>query len=233
MFDYAEMARDSCYHEAAHAVFVHHHPDLLLRYVEVNLEPEDGRQNITFHSGTLAFPNEWQAMDYAVLSLVGVYADYRARPGDKRTGYTSFEEFIENADPEGMFRDLNEYGNLGQLYTERLSYLNYEGDWEWYRTEYSADHMDALANLRLVSSLARMIVERSPSPEQISGGEDFLRWRELRSCYTDAAKRAFRFLDEWWPEIKAVAERLMEVGHLDESDVSRIVESVREEKDDI
>ena len=35
------MARDSCYHEAAHAMFMLH-LDLQLRYVEVNLGPEDG-----------------------------------------------------------------------------------------------------------------------------------------------------------------------------------------------
>jgi hypothetical protein len=172
-------------------------------------------------------------MDYAVLSLVGEYAIYRARPNDKRTGYKSFEEFMEDADPEGVFRDLNEHGSPGQLYRERLRYLKNEGEWKWYRVEYSGDDMDALVDLRLVTSLARVIVEGSPSPEQISGGKDFLRWRELRSCYTDAAQMAFRFLDERWTEINTVAKRLMEVGHLDGSEVSRIVESVREEKDDI
>ena len=39
MFDRAEIARETCYHEAAHAVFVHHHPDLQLRYVEVETVP--------------------------------------------------------------------------------------------------------------------------------------------------------------------------------------------------
>jgi hypothetical protein len=226
MFDYAEMARDTCYHEAAHAVFVHHHSGLQLRYVEVNLEPEDSRQDITFYSGTHTYPAVWQAMDYAVLGLVGEYAVYRARPDDKRTGYKSFEEFMEDADPEGMFRDLNEYGNPDELYTERLRYLKNEEEWKWYRLDYFGDEMSVLVDLRLVTSLARKIVEGSPSPQQIPGGKDLLRWRELRSCYMDAAQRAFRFLDERWPEINAVAERLMEVGHLDGSEVCRIIESV-------
>jgi hypothetical protein len=233
MFDYVEMARDTCYHEAAHAVFVHHQPGLQLRYVEVHLEPEDGRQDFTFFSGTRTFPDTREAMDYAVLGLVGEYAVYRARPDDKRTGYKSFEEFMEDADPEDVFRDLNEYDNLHQLYIERLRYLRNEEEWERYQLDYSGDKMDALVDLRLVTGLARSIVEEWPSLEQIPGGQDFLRWRELRSCYADATQRAFEFLDKRWPEINAVAERLMEVGHLDGSEVCRIVESVSEEKNDI
>jgi hypothetical protein len=214
-------------------VFVHHHPDLQLRYVEVKLERGDGRQDFTSYSDARAYPDVRQAMDYAVLSLVGEYAVYRASPDDERTGYKSFEKFMEDADPENVFRDLNEYGNLGELYIERLRYYNNEEEWERYRFDYSGDDMDALVDLRLVTSLARMILEESPSPEQISGGKDFRRWRELRSCYTDATQRAFRFLDERWPEINAVAERLTEVGYLDDSEVCRIIASVREEKDEI
>ena len=214
-------------------MFVLPHPYLQLRYVEVNFEPEDGRQDITYYSGIRTIPNVREGMDYVVLRLVGEYAVYRARPDDKRTGNKSFEEFMENADPEGMFRDLNEYDNPFQLYTERSRYFNNKEEWEWYRDEYPGDDMDALVDLRLVSSLARMIVEQSHSPEKMWGAKDLLRWRDLRSCYTDAAQRAFRFLDEQWPEINAVAERLMEVGHLDGSEVSRIVESVGEDKDDI
>ncbi len=132
-----------------------------------------------------------------------------------------------------VFRDLNEYDTPMELYMERLRYLKNEEEWDLYRFEYSGDEMDALVELRLVTSVARLIVEGSPSPEQIPGGKDILRWRELRSCYTDAAERALGFLDERWPEISAVAERLIEVGHLDGSEVCRIVESVREERDDI
>ena len=96
--------------------------------------------------------------------------------------------------------------------------------------------IDGQIELRLVTYLARMSVEASSSLEslrQFSDYKDLLRWRELRSCYTDAGQRAFSFLDERWPEISAVAERLMEVGHLDGSEVCRIIESLREEKDDI
>jgi hypothetical protein len=117
MFDYARMARETCYHEAAHAVFVHHCPHLELRYVEVSLKREDDRQDITSYSGTSAMPWVREAMDYAVLTLVGEYAVYRARPDDKRTGHKSFENFMEDADPDGVFRDLDEYDyNLNELY---------------------------------------------------------------------------------------------------------------------
>src|SRR5215218_2908743 len=234
MFDYARMDRETCYHEAAHAVFVHHCPHLELRYVEVNLEPGDGRQDITFYSGTRPFPSVQQAMDYAVGSLVGEYAVYRARSDDERTGYKSFEDFMEDADPDSEFRDLNEYENSSQVLIERRLYLrNAEEEWKWYDPELSNDDTTALIELRFVTYRARESVEASTSLEsleQFQDGKDLLRWKELRSCYTDAAQRAFGFLDERWPEISVVAERLMEVGHLDGSEVCRIIESLREEK---
>ena len=237
MFDYAQGNRDTCYHEAAHAVFVHHCPHLELRYVEVNLEPRDGRQDIAFYSGTRTFPSVQQAMDYAVGSLVGEYAVYRARSDDERTGYKSFEDFMEDADPDGEFRDLDEYENSAQVLIERRWYLtNEEEKWNWDEPEFLNDDRKVLIELRFVTYQARESVESSPSLEsleQFQDGKDLLRWRELRSCYTDAAQRAFGFLDEQWAEISAVAERLMAVGHLDGSAVCRIVESVREEKDDI
>jgi len=58
-----------------------------------------------------------------------------------------------------------------------------------------------------------------------------LRWSDLRICYEDASQGAFRFLDERWAEIDAVAKRLMQTGHLDDSEVARAVEAVREEKE--
>jgi hypothetical protein len=228
MFDYAEMARDTCYHEAAHAVFVHHHPDLQLRYVEVNLEPEDGRQDIAYYSGTRTLPDVRQAMDYAVLSLVGEYAVYRSRPEDERTGYKSLAEFTEDAYPEEMLPGLDEHDGPASLYEERLHFMKREGEWKWYCEDYDAgDELSALVNLRLVVSLARLIVETSPSAaRQVKGYEDFIKWSTLQGCYTDAAQRAFRFIDERWTEISAVAKRLMENGRLEGSDVARIIESL-------
>jgi hypothetical protein len=114
-----------------------------------------------------------------------------------------------------------------------LRYLNNEEEREWYGPEYFGDDSFVLIELRLVTYLARTIEEVSSSLEQFQDGKDLLRWRELRSCYTDACQRAFGFLDERWSEIKAVAERLMEVGCLDGSEVYRIVESLRKKKDDI
>jgi len=67
--------------------------------------------------------------------------------------------------------------------------------------------------------------------EAVLGGEDMLRWSDLRICYEDASQGAFRFLDERWAEIDAVAKRLMQTGHLDDSEVARAVEAVREEKE--
>ena len=238
MFDYAQGNRDTCYHEAAHAVFVHHCPHLELRYVEVNLEPRDGRQDIAFYSGTRTFPSVQQAMDYAVGSLVGEYAVYRARSDNERTGYKSFEVFVEDADPDGEFRDLDEYDyNLMELYMERLQCLRHlEEERERYEPEFSIDDREALIDLRFVTRQARMSVESSPSLEsleQFQEDKDLLRWRELRSCYSDAAQKAFGFLDERWAEINAVAEPLMEVGRLEGSEVCHIIESLREEKEDI
>ena len=52
-----ELVRDTCYHEAAHSVFVHHHPDFALRYVEVDLKGDGTRQDITWYSGHPLMPD--------------------------------------------------------------------------------------------------------------------------------------------------------------------------------
>jgi hypothetical protein len=223
-----EMAQDTCFHEAAHAVFVHHHKDFELRYVEVDVKGDGTRQNITWYSGHPLVPDLHAAKDLAVMYLAGEYAVYRGRFGDERRGYEPFEEFMEQADPEHRFRDLGGYDNLGRLLTEYANYHRGEGEWREYREEYGGDGMDALVNLRVVASHASLFVEGMPSPEQVPGGENMLRWRDLRNCYEDASREAFRFLAERWAEIDAIAKRLMQTGHLDSSEVARTVEAIRE-----
>ena len=101
-----EMVRGTCYHEAAHAVFVHHYEDFVLRDVEVNPKGDGTRQDITRYSGHPSLPSPQQAKDLATMYLAGEYAVYRGCFGDERGGYEPFEEFAEDADPEGSLRDL-------------------------------------------------------------------------------------------------------------------------------
>jgi hypothetical protein len=225
------MVRGTCYHEAAHAVFVHHHEDFELRYVEVDLRGDGTAQDMTRHSGHPVMPSLPQAKDLAVMCLAGEYAVYRERSSEGRRGYEPYEDFVEDADPERRFRDLGDYGNPGELLKEYADFSRGEGEWEEYREEYGGDGMEALVNLRVVTSYAQMFVERVPSPEQAPGGKDMLRWSDLRNCYEDASRGAFRFLDERWVEIDAVAERLMRAGHLDGGEVARIVEAVWKKKE--
>jgi hypothetical protein len=83
-----------------------------------------------------------------------------------------------------------------------------------------------------MASYARSLVRKVSSPEELPGGKDMLRWCDLRNCYEDASQEAFRFLDERWAEIDAVANRLMQTGHLDGNAVARFVEAVDEAKND-
>jgi hypothetical protein len=223
---WAEMARNTCYHEAAHAVFVHHHENFELRYVEADLKGDGTGQDITWYSGHPLAPSLQQAKDLAVMCLAGEYAVHRGLVGDGRSGYEPFEEFVEDADPEHRFRDVADYDNPAELVKEYADYTLEKGEWEEYREEYGGDGMDALVNLRVATSYARMFVEKVHSPEQAPGSKDMLRWSDLRTCYEDASRGAFRFLDERWAEIDAVAKRLMQAGHLDGSEVARILESV-------
>ncbi len=227
-----EIARDTCYHEAAHSVFVHHHSDFGLRYVEVDLKGDGSRQDITGYSGHPLMPNLRQAKDLAVMCLAGEYAVWRGRFGHKRGGYEPFERFAEDADPERRLRDLGDYDDLGRLLQGYADYYRGEGGWREYREEYGGDGADALVNLCVVASHARMFAQQVPSPEEVPGGNDMLRWCDLRNCYEDASHEAFRFLDERWAEIDALAKRLMQMGHLDGSEVARLVEGVDEAKND-
>lgn len=224
-----EQVRLACYHEAAHAVFVHDHPEMSLRYVEASLGPGDERQDITCHSVPRVSYSPHQPMGFAVFSLVARYAEFRAlAPDDGRTGYMPFEEFMENADPDAMFPGLDEYGNPLQLLEERSRYVTREEEWGWYRDDYGGDDMDTLVQLRVAAGLARAFAGAAPSPEQLPGGTDWLRWRDLRTCYEDANQAASQFVGARWAEISMVAGRLMQAGHLDGSEVAHIIEEVRE-----
>ena len=175
-------------------------------------------------------PDLPQAKDRAVMCLAGEYAVWCVRFGDERGGYEPFERFAEDADPERRFRDLGDYENLGRLLEEYADYSREEGEWRECREVYGGNSMDALANLRVVASYARTFAQQVPSLEQVPGGKDMLRWSDLRKCYEDASQEAFRFLEERWAEIDAVANRLVQTAHLDGSEIAGIVHAVREEK---
>lgn len=226
-----EMVRGTCYHEAAHAVFVHHHEDFELRYVEVDLRGDGTAQDMTRYSGHSMMPSLPQARSLAVMCLAGEYAVYCERSSEGRRGYEPYEDFVEDADPEHRFRDVADYDNPAELVKEYADYTLEKGEWGEYREEYGGDGMDALVNLRVVTSYARMFVEKVPSPEQVPGGKDMLQWSDLRNCYEDASREGFQFLDERWAEINAVAKRLMRAGHLDSSEVARIVEALGKKKE--
>ena len=166
------------------------------------------------------------------MCLVREYAVWRGRLGDERRGYEPFEEFVEDADPECRLRDLGDYDDLGRLLKEYADYFQAEEGWREYREEYGGDSADALLNLCIMASYARSLVRKGSSPEELPGGKDMLRWCDLRNCYEDASQEAFRFLDERWAEIDAVANRLMQTGHLDGNAVAHFVEAVDEAKND-
>jgi hypothetical protein len=54
-------------------------------------------------------------------------------------------------------------------------------------------------------------------------------WRDLEACYLTARKTATRNVNLWWPEIVAVAERLIEVEHLSEDECEALIEASWEE----
>ena len=54
-----------------------------------------------------------------------------------------------------------------------------------------------------------------------------LRWRDLPSCYEDAAQAAFDFIDNLWPEIEAVAEALHSKGKLSGPEFVAVIDRVK------
>jgi hypothetical protein len=50
-------------------------------------------------------------------------------------------------------------------------------------------------------------------------------WGDLEACYEAACSTAAQDLELRWPEIQAVAERLLEIGYLDGDECVRIIEA--------
>jgi hypothetical protein len=85
-----EMRVDTCYHEAAHAVF-DYHARLTIRHVYVT---EEGDAMCV--SAVPVNPYPWQAMDHAVGLFAGEIAVYRRR-GCQRP-FVPFDEFVSDED---------------------------------------------------------------------------------------------------------------------------------------
>jgi hypothetical protein len=92
-----EMRVDTCYHEAAHAVFAYH-ARLPIRQVYVTEELD-----AMCVSGVPVYPTPWQAMDQAVGAFTGVIADYRRRGW--QWSPIPFDEFVSE---EASYEELSE-----------------------------------------------------------------------------------------------------------------------------
>lgn len=202
-----EMWADTCYHEAAHAVFAYH-AGLTIRRVYVT-EELDG-ECVSAHP---VEPLPWQGIPLAAGCLAGEYAvchrhgkDIKHKPFDEQVEYAMWAE-----------KEAEEFDDKEALDCDDVRALRV--------LQRVAESPQTKAAMR---QLEQQIEQQRNAelPARAPPSPSIPPWEDVEKSYKLACEEAARNIELWWNEIQAVAEKLVEVGSLDGDECVKLLEAV-------